>query len=225
MPPELDQSVRGAVRVARDNTEHMFVWSLPAVRPMSSWEPAALPAVPGVADAGRHAAYLRRLAAVPADAPLLDLDAVCAIAGIEVQPARLRGAAGGIEAALTPLPGNRFAVSVDAEPRGGWARFDPGIPRPARAAALPIRAAHEIAHTLFYVRSGDRPRRRFPVSRREEAFCDRFAQALLLPDRVVASSTRRRRLDFCSFRTDTTCHWRCAPGRSPRSTAAYSWRC
>ena len=191
---------------------------------MSSWEPAALPAVPGVADAARHAAYLRRLAAVPADVPLLDLDAVCAIAGIEVQPARLRGAAGGIEAALTPLPGNRFAVSVDAEPRGGWARFDPGIPRPARAAALPIpRRARDRTHADD--RYGDRPRRRFPVSRREEAFCDRFAQALLLPDRVVASSALGRRLDFCSFRTDTTCHWRCAPGRSPRSTAAYSWRC
>lgn len=173
--------------MTRNDIEHMFAPSRRAAQPSALRLAEALPAIPSAADVRRHAEHLRRLAAIPDDAPLLDLDAVCAIVGVEAQPAMLRGAAGGIEAALAPLPGNRFAVSVDAEPRGGWARFDPVIRARLEPQRYRFRVAHEIGHTLFYLRSGDRPRRRFPVSRREEVFCDRFAQALLLPDCVVAS--------------------------------------
>lgn len=203
--------------MTRDHIEHMFVSSHSAARRMSAWElAAALPTVPSAADAARHAGHLRRLAAVRADAPLLDLDAVCDIAGIEAQPARLRGADGGIEAALTPLPDNRFAACVDAEPRGGWARFDPRIRARLEPQRYRFRVAHEIAHTLFYVRSGHRPRRRFPVSRREEAFCDRFAQALLLPDFVVASGapTPARLLQLHSGPCPTHVLSRCSQGAS-----------
>ncbi|MFN2468673.1 MAG: ImmA/IrrE family metallo-endopeptidase [Gaiellaceae bacterium] len=48
-----------------------------------------------------------------------------------------------------------------------------------------FRVAHELAHTLFYARPGGRPRRRFAVTGQEEAFCDRVARALLLPDQAV----------------------------------------
>jgi Zn-dependent peptidase ImmA (M78 family) len=49
-----------------------------------------------------------------------------------------------------------------------------------------FRVAHELGHTLFYERSpNQRPRRVRRGGSREEVFCDRFAQALLLPDDVL----------------------------------------
>jgi hypothetical protein len=47
--------------------------------------------------------------------------------------------------------------------------------------------AHELAHTFFYDRTRDTPRRAFPGgSASEEAFCNAFARALLVPDWVIA---------------------------------------
>lgn len=162
---------------------------IPASPSASAGRVPSLSAVPEAAAASKQAARARQLLAGGTDprVPLRDLDGLCAAAGILIDRRQLRGAAGGIEATLTPLDGDRFGVVVDPEPPGGWGR----IGHPAVAADLErqrfrFRVAHELGHTLFYHRSGQRPRRRFAVTPREEAFCDRFARALLLPDAAVA---------------------------------------
>jgi uncharacterized protein DUF955 len=118
---------------------------------------------------------------------LPDLDGFCAGAGVAVAHRRLRAAVGGVEATLTPLDGNRFGVVVDPEPAGGWPRIDVLLRTDLARQRYRFRLAHELAHTLFYDRSGTRPRRRFPVTAAEEAFCDRYARALLLPDDALAN--------------------------------------
>jgi Zn-dependent peptidase ImmA (M78 family) len=49
-----------------------------------------------------------------------------------------------------------------------------------------FRVAHELAHTLFYWRRGDRPQRHLLDSASQERFCDAFSRALLVPPAVVA---------------------------------------
>jgi hypothetical protein len=120
------------------------------------------------------------------EAPMHNLDSICTDANVVVERRRLRGAEGGIEATLTPLDGDRFKIVVDPEPPGGWDRIDPAVRADLERQRHRFRVAHELGHTLFYDRSAGRPRRRVAVTRREEAFCDRFAQALLLPDGAVA---------------------------------------
>jgi hypothetical protein len=146
-----------------------------------------LRAVPAAATAPLYAQQARRAIGEHADAaPLPDLDGFCAAAGVAVARLPLRAAAGGIEATLTPLDGDRFGVVVDPEPAGGWQRIDVRLRADLARHRYRFRLAHELAHTLFYDRSGARPRRRFSVTAAEEAFCDRYARALLLPDDALA---------------------------------------
>lgn len=144
----------------------------------------SMPSVPDETAASLYAETIRWLLSdrAPAYAPLLDLDPVCATLGIIAERRTLRGAAGGVEATIAPLDGNQFRVVVDPEPAGGWERVDEAIQEDVARQRYRFRLAHELCHTLFYDRSGIRPTRRFSVTRREEAFCDRFARALLLPD-------------------------------------------
>jgi hypothetical protein len=117
--------------------------------------------------------------------PLPDLEPLCVAGGFDVSRARLGGARAGLEATLAPRTGDRFSIRVDDEPPGGWG----STPAPIRTAASRhrqrFRICHEIGHSFFYDRGGSRPRRLVPRSRNEEAFCDRFASSLLLPDAVV----------------------------------------
>src|SRR5690242_8933369 len=79
----------------------------------------------------------------------------------------LSAAAGQDEALLVPLAGDRFAICVDPTPNGGWSRIRPAMRRDLRRHRHRFRVAHEIAHTFFYDRRGNRPRRLIAGSEHE----------------------------------------------------------
>jgi IrrE N-terminal-like domain len=117
--------------------------------------------------------------------PMRDLSAVCDAARVSVREAPLSGERGGQEALLTPLGDDRFAVVVDATPVGGWPSIDGRMREELIRHRTRFRVAHELAHTLFYWRHGDRPQRHLLDSASQERFCDDFSRALLVPPSLV----------------------------------------
>lgn len=100
--------------------------------------------------------------------------------------ADLAAAQGGREALLLPMPGDQFAIVVDPTPLGGWGHFSHSVQRVTALARVRFRLAHEIGHSFFYLRGCAEPTRlTAPGSANEETFCDRFAEALLIPRAVV----------------------------------------
>ncbi len=153
----------------------------------SAWPASPLARVPTELGAREMASRVRCLLLGEAhlEEPLLDLSAVCKAAGASVREKALSGEAGGQEALLTPLPNDRFAITVDATPRGGWRDEDSDLREHVRRHRVRFRIAHELGHTFFYWRRGNRPQRYLLDTPMQEHFCDTFAEALLVPSSVV----------------------------------------
>jgi hypothetical protein len=118
--------------------------------------------------------------------PLLDIAAFARAAGVEVTNADLAAGIGGCEAVIAPRESGGFAVLVDPTPVGGWPELNAARRADLARRRFRFRAAHEVGHTLFYVRvSGRAPVRLSGSSSAEESFCDWFASSLLLPDVVL----------------------------------------
>lgn len=147
--------------------------------PARLWGEGPLDTVPSVAEAVEFAADARAVAGQ--SNATTDLRSICATARVRVQTARLGGAEGRQEAMLVPLPGNRFGVSVDPTPRGGWRRIPVHLRKELRRHRLRFRIGHELGHTLFYSRGGDEPQRHLFDSAAQEEFCDSFSRELLIP--------------------------------------------
>jgi hypothetical protein len=64
-----------------------------------------------------------------------------------------------------------------------------------RQARFRLSVAHELAHTLFYDRDSDPPRRLFPTSDREEHFCFDVARRVLAPEWLIERSGIRNMTD------------------------------
>lgn len=122
------------------------------------------------------------------DAPLLDLalDRVCRSARAVVNRERLGAARGQTEALLIPLSDDRFAIAVDPTPPGGWRGVDRALRTELARHRLRFRVGHELGHTFFYARGRGEPRRAVADNAAQEAFCDEFARALLVPYGVAA---------------------------------------
>lgn len=98
----------------------------------------------------------------------------------------LRSDVGGAEAMLVPVSNDAFSILVDPRPLGGWPHVSEADRVVLERRRLRFRTAHELGHVLFYSRSsGGAPHRRSMPSPAEEAFCDRFAAALLLPPSLL----------------------------------------
>lgn len=147
--------------------------------PARLWGEEALEIVPDAGDAVEFAASAR--AESGQRGATTDLRSICAAARARVQTARLGGAEGGQEAMLAPLPGNRFGVSVDPTPPGGWRRIPVHLRKELKRHRLRFRIGHELGHTLFYSRGGDEPQRHLFDSPAQEEFCDSFSRELLIP--------------------------------------------
>jgi len=147
------------------------------------WPEITLHDVPPAGHAAALAMELR-LALGIGEAPLGPIETLCALGGVVVREMSLRGARGGLEATLVTRS-EGFEVTVDAEPRGGWGLVPVHLRDGLRRHRLRFRVAHELAHTLFYDRSGDRPQRLVPDSEEQELFCDEFARALLIPPAAI----------------------------------------
>jgi hypothetical protein len=147
--------------------------------------------VPAAIEAARYARDVRVLALgiEAVDRPLYDLSGVLRLGGLEVFETRLSAQEGMQEAMLVPLSADAFAISVDPTPRGGWRHVRPAIRETLRRHRIRFRVAHEIAHTFFYSRTIGEPRRLVRDSPAQEAFCDEFARALLLPPSAAAASS------------------------------------
>lgn len=147
------------------------------------WPETTLQEVPPTREATNLASGLRSALGL-GDAPLGRIESICAVAGVVVRQIPLRGAQGGLEASLTPRVGG-FEVTVDTEPRGGWGLVPSHLREMLQRHRLRFRIAHELGHTFFYDRSGDRPRRIVPDSEEQEVFCDEFARAFLIPSAAI----------------------------------------
>ena len=97
-------------------------------------------------------------------------------------------------ALLVPRTDGFFDVIVDPTPpiHASSPTRTPYASMPTQAHRFRFRVAHEIGHSFFYDRVSRPPRRLLPFSPAEEAFCDEFASALLVPP-----------TDACDYSADT----------------------
>jgi len=123
-----------------------------------------------------------------ASQPILDLARLAELGGFDIEERELSARRGMQEAMLIPRKPDRFVICVDPEPPGGWAKVDAGVQAPLRRHRMRFRIAHEIGHSFFYSRSGTEPERCVGDSELQEAFCDEFARALLVPEQITARS-------------------------------------
>lgn len=154
----------------------------------SPWPAAPFSAVPDIEGAATLAAAVRgrALGESRRDAPLDDFRSVTGET-VRISTRRLTAASGGDEAMLLVRPGG-FDILVDPEPKGGW---QDDRTTDTERHRFRFRVAHELAHTVFYDRRWETPRRRLGDSERQEAFADAFARALLVPPtaaRAVAAT-------------------------------------
>jgi hypothetical protein len=114
------------------------------------------------------------------------MGALLRIGGFDLEIRKLRSAEGGLQALLLPCARGRFRLLVDSEPRGGWHSVEPALRDELARHRTRFRIAHELAHSFFYERVAEGPRRRVADSEQQERFCDEFARALLVPPEVPA---------------------------------------
>jgi hypothetical protein len=153
-----------------------------------TWPAVELGTLPRPSDAEALARSIRE-AVCGADAwdrGPLDMEATCELGPFTLAQRRLGAAAGGLEGLLIPR-GEEFELVVDSEPPGGWGCVSPGLRSALDRHRKRFRVAHEWAHSLFYARDPHRRLIRLVAdSEAQEAFCDGFAAALLVPPSVVA---------------------------------------
>jgi hypothetical protein len=149
------------------------------------WPSLTLTNVPPLTVAERLAADVRDAAGL-SSRRRLDLDPLLLLGRFDLRSEPLGARGGGIEAALAPRRDNRFVLTVDSEPRGGWSSVAPCLREDLARHRLRFRVVHEIGHSFFYDRLGGRPRRTVANSVEQERWCDRFASAVLLPPATVA---------------------------------------
>jgi hypothetical protein len=157
-----------------------------------TWPPQRIDSDPPLELAETLARKVRRrlLGAGAVADPLSDLRSVANAAGATIEHADLDAIRSGLQALLAPRPGG-FDIFVDPS-----VELDVDEPRATVSEDLKrhrtrFRVAHELAHTFFYDRDAHAPTRLLDDTDRQEAFCDRFAAALLLPrDAVCAAGCR-----------------------------------
>lgn len=117
----------------------------------------------------------------------LDLDRLCELGGFRVEETFLHAPEGRLQALLFPGGANSFNVYVDARPPGGDQLIPAELAAELHAHRLRFRICHEVAHSFFFDRDGERPTAIVGTSAAQEEACDRFASELLIPrDRVRA---------------------------------------
>jgi hypothetical protein len=117
--------------------------------------------------------------------PLVDLDAAARAGNFRISLADLGSDRGGSEAMMFPDRCGALEIRVDPRPRGGWTDGNEPLRQQVAHQRARFRVAHEMAHSLFYERTGHSARRHRHWSQAEEDFCDRFAAALLVPPAAV----------------------------------------
>jgi hypothetical protein len=117
-----------------------------------------------------------------------DVSRVCKRLGVDVSIVLLGVPDGGAQGFLLPQADGRFLIEVDAEPRSGWDTVSPRLRGSLKRHRERFLIAHELAHTLFYERSAEGPRRLAFDSSHQEAFCDELARALLVPPDVARAA-------------------------------------
>ncbi len=165
---------------------------------VTRWPHRSLAAVPGEHIAVRLADEVRRLA-FDEESPC-DLDRLCTLGGFKYQLAVLDTGCRGHEALLVPRVEGGFDILVDPVPTRGRAVHDEVARARLSRRRMRFRIAHEIGHSFFYDRRCRPARRLLGHSDAEEAFCDAFANALLVPPSVVArcSPTPKAILDLAN---------------------------
>jgi hypothetical protein len=127
----------------------------------------------------------REVVGVGADEPVDDFGLLLAAGGFSVAEADLKADQGGHEALMFPGVDGLLHIRVDARPKAGWGTECAELRTETRRHRLRFRVAHEVAHSFFYLRTGDVARRQRSSSPGEERFCDLFASALLVPPAAV----------------------------------------
>lgn len=147
----------------------------------------SLDEVPACSEAAPLAEATRRACGLTPIEPLR-FRPICTAARATIQQDRLAGADGGQDALLIPLPDDRFAISVDPTPSGGWRQVPQALRAEVRRHRYRFRTGHELAHIFFYRRGDCIPQRNLFDSVEQESFCDSFSQELLVPRRSAVRS-------------------------------------
>jgi hypothetical protein len=150
------------------------------------WPHRLLSRVPTRSGAIELATEVREAFARQLERPM-DLAAACRAGRFRIRQRTLCARRGGHEALLLPEQRNAFQIWVDPTPVDGWGERPHAAQQETARHRFRFRVAHEIAHSFFFRREGGIPRRVVPDSPRQEAFCDQFASALLVPYAVAAS--------------------------------------
>jgi hypothetical protein len=130
-------------------------------RPPDYWPRTGRRAVPAPSRADAEVARL------VSDAGHQDPRRFAAALGIAIRFCQLEAEEGGLEAALVPDLDRPFEILCDA-----WTPADDG-------SVVDLRIAHELGHTLFYDWDSQPPVHLTRDYHAEEAFCDRFALAMI----------------------------------------------
>lgn len=147
---------------------------------MTSWPHRTLISVPPLRVAEDLASELRQVfvRGTDAEAGRCDLKTMCAVGGFSVHVATV-DAPDRHEALLIPKDRGGFDIIVSPM-TGDFSKEHPTVRHRLR-----FRIAHEIAHSFFYDRRHNPAKRTIAGSPEEEEFCDRFASALLVPQRLI----------------------------------------
>ena len=113
-----------------------------------------------------------------------DLREICRQGGFNAQRLDRRFSTSSHDALLVPQQNGTFSILVDPLPKNEVTLADDLARHRNR-----FRIAHEIGHSFFYDRRVPPPLRLFPCSDKEEAFCDEFASALLVPRSIIRNIT------------------------------------
>ena len=104
-----------------------------------------------------------------------DFHKVCDAGGFKLRTTKFRSNRSAHDALLIPRRDGTFVILVDPN------REELSIGQDTKRHRLRFRIAHEIGHSFFFNRTICPPERVFAPSQEEEAFCDNFASALLVP--------------------------------------------
>jgi hypothetical protein len=188
-----------------------------------AWPTPAFSGVPTLREAARLAAEIRGTLVLPTEAT--DVAQCARAARAEVGETTLGAERGGLQGMLVPLDKDRFRISIDPTPRGGWAGLDRELTELVAGRRARFLIAHELAHTLFYRRTGGSvPHRSLEGgSSDEEEFCDEFARALLVPSRPGLVTAEDVRADHERYNVSLELAARAAASRDTAPSLAL-WR-
>lgn len=156
------------------------------------WPDIELDSVPPPETATKIARQVREAILPPEQTlePIEDIGLLGKLGQFELTQKTITAAQHDVQGWIFARPRRSFLIEVDNEPPGGWETVPERLREEVGHHRFRFIGCHEIAHSFFFSRQTDTPEQLLPHSSEEEEFCERFAEALLVPPEVVAETAR-----------------------------------